>query len=136
MNGAPEPRMLKKNKFRCRIWTFLPNKKNELADPSIKQRNVPVDTGGPKAPKQVEKGGGSSCIAGSSLLETPTGLRRADSLQVGDYVVAPAGNYEPIVAMLHQLNTGRESRIFTTIRVKGVLIPLRVSPDHIVYSSY
>lgn len=70
-----------------------------------------------------------ACISGSDLVLTPSGQKRIEQLNLGDYVAVANGIFEPIITFLHRSSMNATGFLITTS--EGPTVTL--SGDHLIF---
>ena len=78
-------------------------------------------------------GDDDQCLPGDTLIQTPHGLRRIDSLEVGEQVLGAAGRGRTIPARIQKIHKRSYEGVLYRIRTrKG--FTLRATPEHMVFA--
>jgi DNA helicase II / ATP-dependent DNA helicase PcrA len=78
-------------------------------------------------------GDDDQCLPGDTLIQTPDGLRRIDSLEIGDHVLAAAGRGRTLSAKIQKVHKRSYEGVLYKIRTrKG--FTLRATPEHMVFA--
>lgn len=77
-------------------------------------------------------GGGvkAACIHGADQVQTHSGTKRIDQLEIGDHVAVDEGRFEPIIAFLHR-DESRNANGFRFTTSNGTKLTL--SDEHLVF---
>ncbi|WKX93673.1 hypothetical protein Q1695_011158 [Nippostrongylus brasiliensis] len=95
----------------------------------VGEQVVPVTSAGYYYPVAS---GVPACFTGDTMVETPSGVKRMDELQIGDLVLTAEGNstvFTPVNAFLHRL----PETVASFIRLQTDDGELKLTPQHFIY---
>lgn len=78
-------------------------------------------------------GDDDQCVPGDTLIQTPQGVRRIDTLRVGDEVTAAAGRGRTMTANILKIHRRRYDGMLVKVRTKKGLT-FRATPEHMVFA--